>query len=44
MVALSVDGFGPITEPDRLGPALEKAIDIVREGKPAVVDVIAQPR
>jgi acetolactate synthase-1/2/3 large subunit len=42
--ALSVDGFGPITEPDQLGPALDKAIAIVGEGKPAVVDVIAQPR
>src|ERR671924_518349 len=35
--ALSVEGFGPITEPDELGPALDKAIEIVREGKPAVV-------
>jgi len=42
--ALSVDGFGPVTEPDQLGPALDKAIAIVGEGKPAVVDVIAQPR
>lgn len=42
--ALSVDGFGPVTEPDQLGPTLDKAIEIVQEGKPAVVDVIAQPR
>src|SRR5713226_4255083 len=42
--ALSVEGFGPITEPDQLGPALDKAIEIVEEGKPAVVDVITQPR
>ena len=42
--ALSVDGFGPITEPDQLGPALDKAIEIVGDGKPAVVDVITQPR
>jgi acetolactate synthase-1/2/3 large subunit len=41
---LSVDGFGPIIEPDQLGPTLDKAIEIVQEGKPAVVDVIAQPR
>src|SRR5215468_6608853 len=27
--ALSVDGFGPVTEPDQLGPALDKAIAIV---------------
>jgi acetolactate synthase-1/2/3 large subunit len=42
--ALSVDGFGPIVEPDQLGPALDKAIGIVESGKPAVVDVITQPR
>src|SRR5690242_16185233 len=42
--ALSVEGFGPISEPDQLGRTLDKAIEIVREGKPAVVDVIAQPR
>ena len=42
--ALHVDGFGPITEPDQLGPTLDKAIAIVEGGKPAVVDVITQPR
>jgi thiamine pyrophosphate-dependent acetolactate synthase large subunit-like protein len=42
--ALSVEGFGPITEPDQLGPTLDKAIDIVRAGEPVVVDVITQPR
>jgi acetolactate synthase-1/2/3 large subunit len=42
--ALSVEGFGPITEPDQLGPTLDQAIEIVRGGKPAVVDVVTQPR
>jgi acetolactate synthase I/II/III large subunit len=42
--ALSVEGFGPITEPDQLGSALDKAIGVVESGKPAVVDVITQPR
>jgi thiamine pyrophosphate-dependent acetolactate synthase large subunit-like protein len=42
--ALHVDGFGPITEPDQLGPTLDKAIAIVECGKPAIVDVITQPR
>ena len=42
--ALSVDGFGPITEPGELGLALDKAIEVVRGGKPAVVDVITQSR
>ena len=42
--ALSVDGFGPITEPDKLGPTLDQAIAIVQGGKPVVVDVVTQPR
>ena len=42
--ALSVDGFGPIIQPDQLGPALDQAIEIVRSGRPAVVDVITQSR
>ena len=42
--ALHVQGFGSITEPDELGPALDKAIAVVEGGKPAVVDVVTQPR
>jgi acetolactate synthase-1/2/3 large subunit len=42
--ALSVEGFGPITEPDELGPTLDRAIEIVRSGQPAVIDVVTQPR
>jgi thiamine pyrophosphate-dependent acetolactate synthase large subunit-like protein len=42
--ALSVEGFGPISEPEQLGAALDKAIEVVDSGKPAVVDVIVQPR
>jgi acetolactate synthase-1/2/3 large subunit len=42
--ALSVDAFGPITEPDQLGSILDKAISVVEGGKPAVVDIVTQPR
>ena len=42
--ALGVEGFGPVTEPDDLGPTLEKAIKIVEEGKTVVVDVVTAPR
>jgi thiamine pyrophosphate-dependent acetolactate synthase large subunit-like protein len=41
---LGVEGFGPVTEPDDLGPMLDKAIKIVEEGKPVVVDVVTAPR
>jgi acetolactate synthase I/II/III large subunit len=42
--ALSVEGFGPILEPDQLGPTLDRAIEIVQGGRPAIVDVVTQPR
>ena len=42
--ALSVAGFGPVLEPDQLGPTLDQAIAVVQGGKPAVVDIIMQPR
>jgi acetolactate synthase I/II/III large subunit len=42
--ALHVAAFGPIADPDQLGPALDKAIEIVENGRRAVVDAITQPR
>jgi len=42
--AFNVDAFGPVTEPNELGPALDKAIALVESGKPVVVDVFTQPR
>jgi len=35
---------GPIEDPDELGPALRRAIEVVVNGQPALVDVVAQPR
>lgn len=35
---------GPITEPADLAPALKRALDVVANGEPALVDVICQPR
>ncbi len=34
----------PITDPTRLGPALARAIKIVKSGKPALLDVVTQGR
>jgi acetolactate synthase-1/2/3 large subunit len=41
---LGVHAEGPITDPNDLGPALKRAIEIVRRGEPALVDVVTQPR
>jgi thiamine pyrophosphate-dependent acetolactate synthase large subunit-like protein len=41
---LGVEGFGPVADPTELGPTLDRALDVVRRGKPVLVDVISQPR
>ena len=35
---------GPITDPQDLAPALKKAVEVVKAGEPALVDVVTQPR
>lgn len=35
---------GPISNPADLGPALARAMAVVKSGKPALVDVLTQPR
>ncbi len=37
-------GEGPITNPDDVGPAIKRALDVVKQGEPALVDVVTQPR
>jgi thiamine pyrophosphate-dependent acetolactate synthase large subunit-like protein len=37
-------GVGPITEPKDLAKALSEAVQVVKEGKPALVDVVVQMR
>jgi acetolactate synthase I/II/III large subunit len=41
---LGVYSEGPITNPNDLGPALKRAIAVVKRGEPALVDVVTQPR
>jgi acetolactate synthase-1/2/3 large subunit len=42
--SMGVHGEGPITDPNDLGPAIQRAIVIVESGEPALVDVVTQPR
>lgn len=39
-----VHGEGPIIDPKDLGPALKRAITVVKTGQPAVIDVVTDPR
>jgi acetolactate synthase-1/2/3 large subunit len=35
---------GPIDNPNDLGPAIKRALDVVKKGEPAMIDVVTQPR
>jgi acetolactate synthase I/II/III large subunit len=37
-------GEGPVSDPKELGPAIRRALDVVKRGEPALVDVHTQPR
>jgi thiamine pyrophosphate-dependent acetolactate synthase large subunit-like protein len=41
---MGIYGEGPILDPKDLGPALRKAIEVVKRGEPALVDVVTQGR
>jgi acetolactate synthase I/II/III large subunit len=41
---LGIHAEGPVTNPDDLGRAIGRALEVVRRGEPALVDVVTQPR
>jgi thiamine pyrophosphate-dependent acetolactate synthase large subunit-like protein len=42
--SMGVYGQGPIENPRDLGPALKRAIEVVKKGEPALIDVVSQGR
>jgi thiamine pyrophosphate-dependent acetolactate synthase large subunit-like protein len=42
--SFGVHGEGPISDPNQLGPAIARALKVVKSGLPALVDVVCQPR
>jgi acetolactate synthase-1/2/3 large subunit len=42
--SMGVYGEGPISDPKDLGPAIRRAIQVVKRGEPALIDVLTQPR
>jgi thiamine pyrophosphate-dependent acetolactate synthase large subunit-like protein len=42
--SMGVWASGPITDPNELAPALKRAVEVVKAGEPALVDVVTQPR
>ena len=43
-ISMGVYAEGPIDNPADLGPALKRAIAVVKRGEPALVDVVTQVR
>ena len=42
--SMGIYAEGPIERPADLGPALKRAIAVVKRGEPALVDVVTQVR
>jgi len=42
--SMGMYGDGPISDPKDLGPAIRRALEVVKRGEPALVDVVTQPR
>lgn len=42
--SMGVHAEGPISDPKDLAPAIRRAIEVVKSGNPALVDVLTQPR
>lgn len=42
--SMGVHAEGPITDPKDLGPAIARALAVVKRGEPALVDAICEPR
>jgi thiamine pyrophosphate-dependent acetolactate synthase large subunit-like protein len=41
---LGVHAQGPITNPADLGPAIKRALEVVKRGEPSLIDLVTQPR
>jgi thiamine pyrophosphate-dependent acetolactate synthase large subunit-like protein len=41
---MGVHAQGPIVNPNDLGPAIKRAIEVVKKGEPSLIDVVTQPR
>jgi acetolactate synthase-1/2/3 large subunit len=42
--SLGVHSEGPVTDPNDLGPAIQRGIEVVQKGEPVLIDVVTQPR
>jgi len=39
-----MESFGPVEDPAQLGPAIQRGIEVVKSGRPYLIDVVTQGR
>jgi acetolactate synthase I/II/III large subunit len=42
--AYGIYSEGPIDNPNDLGPAIKRSLEVVKKGEPAMIDLLTQPR
>jgi thiamine pyrophosphate-dependent acetolactate synthase large subunit-like protein len=42
--SMGVESFGPVQDPAQLGPAIKRGIEVVKSGRPYLIDVVTQGR
>ena len=42
--SMGVYAEGPISDPKDVGPAIKRAVEVVKRGQPALLDTVTQPR
>ena len=42
--SMGVESFGPVENPAQLGPAIKRGIEVVKSGRPYLIDVVTQGR
>jgi len=42
--SMGVQAFGPVSDPNELGPTLKKAVQVAKAGEPVLIDAVMQPR
>ena len=42
--SMGMNAEGPVSDPKELGPAITRAIQVLKRGEPALLDVLTQPR
>jgi thiamine pyrophosphate-dependent acetolactate synthase large subunit-like protein len=42
--SMGVESYGPVEDPAQLGPAIKRGIEVVKSGRPYLIDVVTQGR